>query len=1027
MKKRILTILITLLTSILSAQNPITVTGSISDATTGEPLIGVSIIILGTDRGTVTDFDGNFAIESTANATIRLSYVGYITKEFKATDSRPIEIKLEQDHMLIDELVVVGYSVQKKRDILGSISKVDNKELTKIAAPSTQQALQGRIAGVNISTQTGAPGSPISVRIRGIGSINASNEPLYIVDGIPQEGALSNISPNEIESITILKDASSSAIYGSRASNGILLITTKSGSAGDARISYNGQIGYQQHGYLTKMTNTEQYIQLYNEAARNDNESSIIKRALIEGDMVKDFPNVNHLEEIFRLAPLHSHELSISGGSDKTQWLISGNLWRQDGIIKGTNYNRFNLRSNLTSDIKNWLTIGLSSGGGYSQNRLISSSGDGYAGEGGSIVRYAFFRNPAIPVYDNNGNFIDLPSEYYGNPLYNSFFGDGYNPVGLTENTDRNRAIKSLIISANAIIKLPANIFIKTTAGTDYNDTESREFNKSWGSANRINSTNSLNISTVKQNTWTVNSTLNHSFSLDNNHNFNWLTGIEAIKNIGQGLYAGESEFANDLPNFVYLGLGTSKRTNSQTEWSSRLLSFFANLNYNYQQKYYLSATLRRDGSSRFAKGDRWGTFYSLSGGWNIEEENFMKEVSYINKMKLRVGYGAIGNQNIPLYAYLDRFAPNYYYTFGGFSYNGFAQSLLANENLKWETANQFNVGLDLEFLRNRLGVTIDYYHKTTRDMLIPASLPPSSGKAEPPYLNSSGNLLNSGVDLELLYRGKYSQGNFETSLNGGYLYNKVLSLEFPYYGGRVDTGVYATKTEAGYPIGSFFLYEMEGIFQNELEVLTSPYQGRNVAAGDVKYKDQDGNSIIDADDRKFVGSSIPKFTTGLTLSADYRGFDASLFFQGAFGQKIFSQINYDIEGFYRGFNVTKRYWDEHWTSEGSSNTQPRASWAAKANNVKASTRFLEDGSYLRLKNLQIGYSIPNTVEWLNIMNIRVYMSATNLFTITGYPGLDPEMTVSTNSAAEGDIANGIDWGTYPVAKSITIGLNLTF
>ncbi|MFA6651929.1 MAG: TonB-dependent receptor, partial [Bacteroidales bacterium] len=359
-------------------------------------------------------------------------------------------------------------------------------------------------------------------------------------------------------------------------------------------------------------------------------------------------------------------------------------------------------------------------------------------------------------------------------------------------------------------------------------------------------------------------------------------------------------------------------------------------------------------------------------------------------------------------------------------SYDGFSQSLLGNENLKWETSSQFNAGIDMEFFGNVFGITLDYYYKTTKNMLLPASLPPSSGKAGPPFLNSTGNVLNTGVDMEIFYRRQFNDGGFNISLNAGYLYNKVRDLEYPYYGGRIDTGVYATKTETGYPIGSFFLYEMDGIFQNEMEVLTSAYQGKNVKPGDVKYIDQDGNNIIDGNDRVYAGSSIPMVTTGLNISGDYKGFDISLFFQGAFGQKIFSQVNYDIEGFYRGFNVTQRFYNEHWTGEGTSNTQPRASWAAKANNVRASTRFLEDGSYFRLKNVQLGYTIPNTKKW-HIDNIRLYLSGTNLFTITNYSGLDPEMTVSTNSAAEGDIANGIDWGTYPVARSVTIGLNITF
>lgn len=1010
----------------LNAQNLAEVKGVVKDAETGEPLIGVNILVEGTQAGTVTGLDGDFSIAVSRNATIRISYVGYKTKTINYAGETYLTIPLELDAQVIEELVVVGYSVQKKRDVLGAISKVESTELSKIPVASTQQALQGRVAGVNVSAQTGAPGAPISVRIRGVNSISLSNDPLYIVDGIPVEGALNNISPNEIESMTVLKDASSAAIYGSRATNGVVLITTKSGQSGDAKINYNTQLGFQQHGRLTKMATTEQYISMYNEAARADNATSVVQRAIIEGAWVKDFPNVNHLEEIFRTAPFQSHEISISGGSEKTQYLIAGTIYKQDGIIKNTNYSRTNLRSNVNSQVKKWLKVGLNISGGMSDNRLVSSSGDGFAGEGGSVVRYALFRNPAIPVYNATGNIVDLPSEYYGNSVYNSFFGDGYSPEGLTENTDRTRKNKTLLATGNVLITLPADLMLKTTAGIDYNNTVNRVYDKTWGTANRINSTNGLSVTTEDNFNWVVNTTLNHNISLNDTHNLSSMIGAEAIKNSGSGLYASESEFLNTDPDFLYLGMGSSKTNINQAVWESTLVSFFANVNYNFNQKYYLSGILRRDGSSRFSEGNKWGTFYSLSGGWNVETEDFMQDLQEIHKLKLRAGYGSIGNQNIPLYAYADRYGYNYYYTFGGNSYNGYAQTQLGNAELKWETSNQFNIGADLEFLKGSLGVTLDYYYKVTHDMLLPASLPPSIGNASPFQINSTGNVLNTGVDLEVFYRKNYKDGGFNIALNAGYLHNKVLKLDFPYFAGRVDTGVFATRTQEGYPIGSFYLYEMDGIFQNNIEVLTSAYQGNNIKPGDVKYVDQNEDNVIDAKDRTFMGSAIPTVTTGLNMAGNYKNFDISMFFQGAFGQKIFSQVNFDIEGFYRGFNVTERYYREHWTGEGTSNTQPRASWAAKSNNVIASSRFLEDGSYFRLKNLQVGYTIPNTKK-LGIENLRCYLAGTNLFTLTRYSGLDPEMTVSTNSASEGDMANGIDWGTYPVAMTFTFGINLTF
>ena len=1025
MKKTIFLIFLSFTSLVLLAQT-VQLKGTVKDAKTGELLIGVNIIVEGSQTGTVTDLDGNFVISAPADGTLKISYIGYKTQQVKFSGQKMLDIQLESDSKTIDEIVVVGYSVQKKRDVLGAISKVGSNELSKIPVASAQQALQGRIAGVNVAAQTGAPGAPISVRIRGVNSIGLGNEPLYIVDGIPIEGALNNIPPGEIETMTVLKDASSAAIYGSRATNGVILITTKSGKSGDARITYNTQIGFQTHGRLTKMATTDQYIKLYNEAATADNKGSIVQRSLIEGNWVKDFPNVSHIDEIFQTAPLQLHELSISGGNEKTTYLISAAYYNQDGIIKNTGYQRANVRSNISSDVKKWLQVGLNVSGSISNNRLVSSSGDGSAGEGGSVVRYALYRNPAIPVYNAAGNYVDLPSEYYGDAVYNSFFGDGYSPEGLAANTDRTKKIKTLLATGNVLVKFTPDLLWKTTAGIDYNVTDKREYNKTWGTANRINSTNGLNISSEGSSNWTINSTLNYSVNWNENSNLSALVGTEAVKQTANGLYLSDSQFANTDPDFLYIGKGLGTKTGNQSEWGSSLLSFFGNVNYNYKQKYYVSGILRRDGSSRFSDGHKWGTFYSVSAGWNLDSEDFIKDLSDINKLKLRAGYGSIGNQNIPLYSYYDRYGSQYYYTFGGTSYNGYAQTTLGNIDLKWETNNQFNAGVDLEMLKGTWGATLDYYYKITNDMLLPASYPPSVGKASPPYINSKGNVLNTGVDIEVFYRKQYKDAGFTITLNGGFLHNEVLNIDAPYYAGTVDTGISATKTDVGQPIGSFYLYKMDGIFQNEAEILTSAYQGKNIKPGDVKYVDINNDNVIDAKDRDFAGSAIPVINAGLNLSGNYKGFDLTAFFQGAFGQKLFSQVNYDIEGYYRGFNVTERYYLEHWTGEGTSNTQPRASWAAKSNNVRASTRFLEDGSYVRLKNIQIGYTVPNTRKF-RLQSVRLYVAATNLLTFTGYTGFDPEMTVSTNSASQGDLANGIDWGTYPVAKNYTFGLNISF
>lgn len=1012
----------------LSSFAQVKVSGTVTDSSTKESMIGAGVLVKGTTNGVVTDMDGHYEITvPSADAVLEFTCIGYSSKSVQVSGRSVINVAMDVDATVLDDVVVVGYSVQKKRDVLGAVSKVGGTELTKVPVASLSQSLQGRVAGVEVTSQTGAPGASISVRVRGSSSISSSNDPLYIVDGIPVESGLNNLSPNDIESISVLKDASSAAIYGSRASNGVVLVTTKSGQKGSARITYNMQSGIQFHGHLTPMTNTVEYIQMYNEAATADNASSVVKRPLIEGEYLKDFADVNHVKEIFQVAPINSHELSVSGGNDKTQYLVSGSYYGQKGIIRSTNYQRGSIRSNISSQVKNWLKVGLNVNASLSSQRMVSSSGDGYgSGEGGSVVRYAFFRNPAIPVYDSEGNYVDLPSEYYGNSSYNTFFGDGYSPEGLIDNTDRTSKTKSLLATGNILINFTKNVFLNTTAGVDYRDYTLRVFNPTWGSNNRINSSNNLDVNKVNNLNWTVNSTFNHRMSFGG-HSINYLVGTELIKNHDESYGLSDTQFSDTSKNLVYVGLGNGINRASQGESGSALMSFFASANYNYQSKYYVSAIVREDGSSRFSKSNRWGTFYSVSAGWNMEEEDFLKGIDAVNKLKIRVGYGSIGNQNIGLYAYNDRYTPNYYYAFGSGVVNGYAQTALANENLKWETSNQFNVGVDYEGFNNTFGVSLDYYYKVTKDMLVQESVPLSVGNLSAPWVNN-GSVLNTGVDVEMFYRRNFKDWGFDITLNGGYLHNEVLSLNAPIQSGRVDSGVYATLTEVGHPIGSFYLYQMEGIFQSNTEIMLHANQGASgtIVPGDVKYKDVNNDGVIDEKDRTFCGSAIPKFNAGLNLAFNYKNWDFSMFFQGAFGQKIFSQINYDIEGYYRGFNLTKRYYKEHWTATNHSNTQPRASWSGKTNNVKASTRFLEDGSYVRLKNIQFGYNFK-LKENSPVSSCRLYVAGSNLLTFTKYSGLDPEMTVSTNSSSEGDRANGIDWGTYPVARSITLGLNITF
>lgn len=1045
MKRHLLFLLLFLVTACgLYAQTPLT--GTVTDIKTGESLIGVTILIKGTTQGTTTDIDGNFKFAADVvkqAAVLVFSYIGYTPVEETVGSRTRIDVKLSPESVMLEEMVVVGYGSTKKRNVLGAVTKVNSKELTQLPVAGVAQALQGRAAGVQVTQNTGAPGEGVSVRIRGAGSINSGNDPLYIVDGIPTADALKILTPGDIENISVLKDASSAAIYGSRANNGVVLITTKKGSKGKTKVTYSGQTGFQKAVRLTKMVNTQDYITVYNEAATNDNSyitEDLPHRELITPADAAGFDNVNYVKELLQVAPVNSHELTFSGGNETTNYLLSTSYFSQKGIIAGSGYKRGTARLDVNTEASKWLTVGVSMLVGLSSTDMIGSSGDGAGGNGGSVIRYAFFRNPAIPIRFADGRFVDRPAEYFAQyfsiPLsaaqkFDSFLGDGYNPIGMAALNENNRKDDSYLGKAYFTAKIDPKLKFTTNLGVDYRNSFSRRFTPTWGTLDRINAKNGLSTGNDRTANLTMNNVINYETKFGESHTFSAMVGFEAIKNSGRGLYASDMDFPVQQKELIYIGNGLGIKISSQTEYASTLASFFGRISYDYKGIYYLSGTLRRDGSSKFTGDNKWGTFYSVSGGVVLKQAGFFKDISWLTNLKVRAGYGAIGNQDIPLYAYSDRISPYYNYPFSGLTNNGYAQSALGNINLKWETSNQYNAGLDAELWKGALSFSLDYYYKVTSDMLVEAPNPPSTGYARPAWINS-GSVLNRGIELEAIYRKSKTDWGYSIGGNLAFMHNEVLKLDAPLYGGTIESGVDATRTEVGYPIGSFYLYEMTGIFQNETDVVLSASQisllGEKAHPGDVKYKDQNGDGHIDEKDRVHLGSSIPKLIAGINFSANYKAFDVSIFFQGAYGNKIYSQVNQDIEGFYRGFTVTQRYFDQRWTGDGTSNTQPRPSWSSKSNNATPSSRFLEDGSYVRLKNLQFGYSIPAKVlKFMGMQKTRLYVSGTNLLTLTKYSGLDPEMTVSDNSKNEGDRAAGIDWGTYPSAMTVMLGIDITF
>jgi TonB-dependent starch-binding outer membrane protein SusC len=770
------------------------------------------------------------------------------------------------------------------------------------------------------------------------------------------------------------------------------------------------------------MTNRDQYIQMYNEAAVNDNafiENPRLHRRLIDGELAANVADTDHLSAIFRRGIVQNHSLAVSGGTDDLTYIISGNVFEQEGIIIGSQYTRYSGRMSLTSRVNDFIRLGSNINIAQSDNDVIGSSGDGFGGNGGSVVRYALFRTPPIPVVNEEGHYVDLPS-------HPQFFGDGYNPVALADKMNNNIGQNRLFGDVNTHIQLLPQLHFSGTYGLDRTDFNQRRFNENWGTNNRINNPNSLNIINGYYQAMTASNVLsfNNSFG---GHDISAMLGTEAIRNNGYTDSATEREFPDQVDNLIFLGNGLGSIVVSENRWANTLLSLFGRVNYSYENKYLLSGTLRRDGSSRFIEDNRWGTFYSIAGAWRIDMEDFMQNNTLFDMLKIRAGYGAIGNQEVGNYAYSDQISPNFNYPFGGIMNTGYAISVLGNQNLQWETSTQIDLGFDISILQGRLLMIVDIYRKITANMLVREPIPLSAGYASPAWVNN-GEILNEGIEIELTWRNQIGDLNFEIAGNAAFIRNEVLSLSGPILGGRIDNGVYATRTQVGYPVGSFFLYEMDGIFQNNLDIVTSAYQGANIRPGDVKYVDQDGDGFINENDRVHLGSAIPTFTTGLQMAFNFRAFDISLFWHGAFGHQIYYQVATDIEGFYRPFNLTQRYYDEHWTGEGTSNTQPRASWSAKGNNTRPSTRFLEDGSFLRLKNLQFGYTLPTRIsDRMGMRSARIFVLAHNLITFTSYPGLDPEMTTSNNSANEGDIAAGIDWGTYPLARSFNLGVQISF
>lgn len=1001
------------------AQNKMLV-GTVVDEL-GETLIGVSVLNKTTGEGTITAIDGSFSLSGKQNDLIQFSYIGYASVDYVVKQEENIRVVLKEDTQNLEEVVVVGYSAQKKSSLTGAIAPVNMDDMEKRRVATVSQALQGQVAGVQITQSTGAPGDDISMLIRGEGTIG-NNSPLYIIDGVPSR-TMTFLNPSDISSITVLKDASAAAVYGSRASGGVVVITTKEGEVGKGHLELNYYYGIQKVANLPRMLNTQQYMDVQEIAWNNagyegSNPYTIDKKRT-------DLADTDWLDELFTLGQTHNIQATMSGGSKGVNYLLSAGYISQDGIVVYDNdrYRRFSLRSNINAKYYDRLNIGANVQLTYSIQDKLNSKGDAPG-----IIRHAMLRPSVLsvykdvndPTYKANDPFTDLPF-YKNNDRNGGWESSKYewtsNPIALAYYTDDKRSQYTTFgnVFAEYEFLQDHSLKFKTNLGIDLNLYHNKAFNQNFGDDDgsgsdvdkglgRQNRPSNLDESRGESFTLTWNNTLSYAKQFER-HNINAVAGTEFIPNYESSIGASRQRYDYTNDTFRYLDFGGTEsdiwNSGSGSEWA--LMSVFASATYVYDNRYMITGNFRADASSRFASNHAWGFFPSVSAGWKMSEEKFLKNISWLSDLKLRGSWGQLGNQEIDNYTFMTLLKKD------GDKY---VISRYGNPDLKWETSEQWNVGVDLGILRNKLYLSADYFMKTTSDILLPISLPSYVGSVSPTIVNA-GTVRNKGFELSLTYRDKV--GDFNYSINGNIatLDNKVLKLHpnLPNIDGKV------TRTTVGQPLNAYYGFVMEGIYQNEAEINEQLYATDNptVQPGDIRFKDLDNNGKIDDNDRDFLGSPIPRFTYGFTLNGEYKGFNFSMLFHGVQDVQHFNDLkkilNYDT----RPFNHTTEMLG-YWHGEGTSNSIPRPSFTDNGGS-RISSIFVEDASFFRLKNVELGYSFAKLLKKINspISDLKIYVSAENLFTVTSYSGLDPEST---------DL---IDYGTYPQARSFLFGVNVKF
>lgn len=983
-----------------------TVTGTVTDVS-GEPIIGANIRIKGTTTGTITDIDGNFSIEAEPQSVIEVSYIGYLTQETVINNQKSIRFLLKEDTKTLDEVVVIGYGVQKKADLTGSVANINTEKLNTQSNANIGQALQGKIAGVDIVSQGGAPGSGTRIMVRGIGTLNNAF-PLYIVDGMYMN-SIDHINPNDIASIDVLKDASSAAIYGSRAANGVIIVTTKEGSNTEGKpiIDLSVNLGISTASKFLDMLDAKGWAEVTTIARQ-----AIGKPAL---DMATDLANKpdNDWQDImFRPALMQNYNLAVKGGGKYSTYYTGLGYFNQDGIVKGTNYQRYNIQS------KNDYKRGIFSAG---TNLIISFSHDKPLHQElrGGMIGTILQSVPTLEKYD------DTREGGYGGT-----YGDVVNiphPLAIIDDNIMDRYNENVKIFANlyAQIELFKGLKYKLNLTPDFSFERYKNYLNKYDFGLATNSITQLTERQRRRRNILVENLLTFDRTFGE-HKISALAGytyqdsrFRHIQAYGEGLPQGLEE----------IDAATTNRSNEGNSWRSVLTSILGRVFYSYQNKYLFTATIRRDGSSKFGKNNRYGYFPSFSLGWNVAEEKFMENVHWLDQLKLRGGYGVLGNQEIDNYQYSSTITTgiNYPDGNGGLLQGAFPKNF-ANPDIKWEETAMTNVGIDFMAFNNRLSLTADYYVKNTKDILLTVPIPISSGGANDPIRNA-GKIRNNGFEFNL---GWMDQPNPDISyginLIGSFNKNKVIAMgseSGSIKGGSTNQNITTSETKAGYPIGGYWLISTAGYFNSQEEVDAYAKDGKKIQPaaepGDIKFVDANNDGVINDDDRVFQGSPFPDFTFALNGNMRYKNFDLSIGLQGVLGNKIYNATRQTLEDVTKGSNFLASCLD-YWTPENKNASHPRLTWDDPNRNTRAeSDRYLENGSYLRLRSVQLGYTFPQTWFKGAIQHARVYINAENLFTITSYSGYSPDVNA--------DNANyrGFDNFIYPTNRTFMLGLNVTF